>query len=62
MALNKYTKKEEKIIELLTKKIALSEKAIEAKLTSENKGSQIIEKLFEKIALIMHKSVKRTKY
>jgi|AACY02.10.fsa_nt_gi hypothetical protein len=62
MALNKYTKKEEKSIELLNKKIALSEKAIEAKLTSENKGSQIIEKLFEKIALIMHKSVKRTKY
>ena len=62
MALNKYTKKEEKSIELLNKKIALSEKAIEAKLTSKNKGSQIIEKLFEKIALIMHKSVKRTKY
>jgi hypothetical protein len=62
MALNKYTKKEEKIIELLTKKIALSEKAIEAKLTSENKGSEIIEKLFERITSIMHESVKRTKY
>ena len=59
MALNKYTKKEEKIIELLTKKIALSEKAIEAKLTSENKGSEIIEKLFERITSIMHESVKR---
>jgi hypothetical protein len=62
MALNKYTKKEEKIIELLTKKIALSEKAIEAKLTSENKGSEIIEKLFKRITSIMHESVKRTKY
>lgn len=62
MALNKYTKKEEKIIELLTKKIALSEKAIEARLISENEGSQIIEKLFERIALIVHESVARTKY
>lgn len=62
MALNKYTKKEKKIIELLNKKIALTEKAIETRLTSENEGSQIIEKLFERIALIMHESVKRTKY
>jgi len=62
MALNKYTKKEEKIIELLTKKIALTDKAIEKRLTSENKGNQIIEKLFEKIVLIMHESVTRTKY